>query len=461
MEIDYCPEPKQSDFHKSKAKYRLYIGAWRAGKTYAGCQEALRQLLDYPGNRGLIGRKDYSDLRDTTIRTFFEICPENLIAKYNKTEHYLVLVNGSEVLFRELKDETGLGSLNLGFFYIDEAEEVQENIFERLKGRLSLATVPRQCGWLTSNPPNTDHWIHKQFEGNIDPYYETFHASTYENSKYLPKGYISSLEKLPDSWKKKYLMGDYGFTPDGTPFYPGFKEVWHKNKLTHNTEKPLFRAWDYGFRHPACSIHQIDAKGRWLILKEILGTDITINQFGEYVKVKCNEWYPNAKWIDYGDPAGNQKSDKNELTSVEILASMGIFVGSKFSTYRERKEIIERKMATLIEGIPSLQVDEECRTIIDGFLGGYHYPVKKQGQVFNPHIMELPFRDGFYEHLMNTIEYFAVNEFTGAESKDETTGDIHYKVVGPLRDIKFMDDEEDTGETFRKWQRQEPIANQK
>ncbi len=72
--MDYLAKAKQALFHQSEAKYRLYIGAWRAGKTYAGCQEALKKSYLYPNNCGLIGRKDFTDLRDTTIKTFFDIC---------------------------------------------------------------------------------------------------------------------------------------------------------------------------------------------------------------------------------------------------------------------------------------------------------------------------------------------------------------------------------------------------
>jgi len=231
---------------------------------------------------------------------------------------------------------------------------------------------------------------------------------------------------LPESWRKKYLHGQFGFTPDGTPFYQGFREHLHKRQLQYNSSRPLIRAWDYGYHHPACSIHQIDVRGRWLILKEVMGNDITIQEFGSYVKVLCKEWYPDAQWLeDYGDPAGEQKTDKSEKTSVEILQSMGIYPVSKPSTYRERKEIIERKLSTLIDGLPSLLVDESCKIIIDGFLGGYHYRVRKQNQAYNPHLFEIPFPDGYYDHLINSIEYVAVNKFTGAETK-ETEGEMDH-----------------------------------
>lgn len=406
--LDYVAKQKQRQFHQSGSKYRLYIGGWRAGKTYAGCQEALKQSILYPKNCGLIGRKDFTDLRDTTLVTFLEICPPELIKDYNKTEHRIVLQNGSEILFRELKDGIGLGSLNLGWFYIDEAEQVEENVFTRLQGRLSLARVGRQCGWMTSNPPNIDHWIHQKFHNSKDPDYFTIHAMTYENRENLPEGYIADLEKMPPSWRKKYLEGQYGFTPDGTPFYNGFLENLHRRSLQPNLEQTFLRGWDYGYHHPACVISQIDQCDRWCILKEMMGTDIILDKFADNVIAVCNEHYPNATFIDYGDPAGNQVNDKSEKTSIELLRLKGIQVRSRKSEYRQRKEVIEKKLSTMISGIPSLIVDDSCHVIIDGFLGGYHYPEKTEAHP----IVETPEKDGFYEHLMNALEYVAVGMFS-------------------------------------------------
>ena len=408
MEIPYCPEPKQKTFHQSEAKFRCFLGAWRAGKTYSGCIEALKQSLLYKNNFGLIGRKNFTDLRDTTIKTFFELCPEEAIRDYNKTEHHLTLKNGSEILFRELKDGLGLGSLNLGFFYIDEAEQVQESLFERLTGRLSLNTVSRQCGWITSNPPNKDHWIYKRFAEQSINDYEIFYASTYENKQYLPAGYIETLEKMPESWKKKYLLGEFGFTPDGKPFYAGYDERLHKGQFEWNKEKELICGWDYGWNHPACLITQIGNEGRWYILHEIMGAEETIDQFADRVKAQLNLMYPGARYKHYGDPAGKGHNDKSEETSEQVLRSKGINVISKQSTYRERKEIIEPKLATLINGKPALMVDEGCGIINDGLLGGYHYPESKDGKP----VVEEPYKDGYYDHLANCLEYIAVNIFS-------------------------------------------------
>jgi len=152
-------------------------------------------------------------------------------------------------------------------------------------------------------------------------------------------------------------------------------------------------------------------------LREFIGTDITIDKFAEFMKEQINLYYPGARCIHYGDPAARQKNDKSEQTSWDILLSKGIYLKYRQSEYRLRKEIIENKLSTLIGGKSALLVDKRyCRTANDGFLGGYHYPQRKQGQPFIQKF-EQPFKDGFYEHIMNAGEYIAVNMFSPIKTK--------------------------------------------
>lgn len=444
--LEWVDKVKTGQYKKPGIPILYLQGGVGSGKTRAILAPALELLEQIIGLRALWGRQDFNDLKTSIIETFLEVLPDELISNKNETYHwYDIAQNGedkSRLYFNGLKDLTGLGSQEFGLILISEVYEISLIAFRTLKQRLRQSNMPLMI-LMEGNPPNDDHWLknctnpsHPDYDSDI----EMWEISSYENWDNLSKAYRESLENMPESWKSKYLYGKFGFTPDGTPFYSGFKETLHKTKLTNKPEI-IYRSWDFGFNYPACSFHSFDSKGRWLIVKEIMGSNITIQEFGNYVKLKSKEWYPTcAQWVDYGDPAGLQKTDKSEKTSVEILQSLGIYVTCKQSTYRERKEIIERKLTTLIDGIPSLLIDDECKITIDGFLGGYHYPVRKQHQSYNPHLYEIPFKDGYYEHLLNTVEYFAVNQFSGVETTEDEK-ELSYRIVGDLKDIKFDDEE--------------------
>ena len=402
----------------------LYLqGGVGSGKTRAFVAPVVEMLLEIPTIRILWGRQDFNDLRLSAMETFFEVMPSELIISQNSQEHrYIIGQNNkqsSQIFFRDLKDLSGLGSQEFAVIVVTEVYEISLQAFRVLKMRARQINVPTMI-LLEGNPPNEDHWLSKltnpQTE-EYDPDVEMWQVSTYENWDNLMPTYRNSLETMPQSWKNKYLYGNFGFMPDGTPYYSGFKDNLHTGEFEWNQYKELILGWDFGFHHPACVITQIDLQDKWIWLREILGNDITIDKFAEQVKGVINLYYPKAQIVNFGDPAVTQKNDKSELTSWEILFAKGFEIHHKPSTYRQRKEIIEKKLSTLISGKPMLLADRRyCRIAIDGFLGGYHYAVRKEGSP-NTDKYEQPFKDGYYEHVMNAGEYIAVGMFTPIDIK--------------------------------------------
>ena len=405
--------------HPRKGIPIVYLqGGVGSGKTRALLAPAIECLMQIKDLRMLWGRQDFNDLRLSAMETFFEVMPQEVIAKRNVQEHRYQIDQGygnfSQIFFRELKDLAGLGSQEFGIIIVTEVHEITEQAFKTLKMRCRQAHVPTMI-LMEGNPPNEEHWLSQLTDSkndSFDPDIEMWQVSTYENWRNLPDSYTHSLEQMPQSWKNKYLFGHFGFMPDGKPFYDGFNEIIHVGEYEWNPYKELIVGIDFGFHHPACLITQIDDHDRWVILEEMLGTDITVDKFADKITANLQHHYPNCTNVLYfGDPACTQVNDKSEFTSWQIMASKNIMVKHKVSEYRLRKEIIEKKLATLIKAKPTLLVDHRCHTVIDGFLGGYHYPTRKEGQQFNIK-MEQPFRDGYYEHLMNAMEYIAVNLFS-------------------------------------------------
>ena len=414
----------------------LYIqGGVGCGKTRAFMAAVMELLTEIPGINILWGRQDFKDLRLSIMNKFFELFPPELIAGKNETYHWYDIEASdkpnSKIFFNGLKDLTGLGSQEFAVIVINEVHEISEQIYRALKRRCRQDNKPIMI-LMEGEAPNENHWlaqITNPGNENYDSEIETWFISTYENWDNLPLPYKGSLESMPESWKAKYLLGKYGFSPEGKPYYSGYKELLHVQELDWIEGKDLICGWDFGYHHPACLVTQIDLQDRWCWLREIIGTDITIDKFAEKVKQMINYYYPKANCVHYGDPACIQKNDKSEYTSWQILASKGINLHYKVSEYRLRKEIIEKKLSTLIAGKPALLVDNRyCKTANDGFLGGYHYPKLKEGQQVIQKF-EQPFKDGFYEHIMNAGEYIAVNLFSPIDIKRNPNNKQSYRSI--------------------------------
>jgi len=98
--------------------------------------------------------------------------------------------------------------MTLGWFAIDQAEEVTETHFNMLAGRLRLQ-IPKikYKGLLTCNP--APGWVKQKFvEQKLDDH--VFIQSLPKDNPYLPEDYESGLRKIyPSEWVKAMLEGSW------------------------------------------------------------------------------------------------------------------------------------------------------------------------------------------------------------------------------------------------------------
>jgi phage terminase large subunit len=259
IRLNYTPLPKQRAFHGNPAKYRFFGGGWGNGKTSAGCGEAFALAVEFPGCTGLVARKTRPELRATTQHQFFNGgggrietdwtgIPKQLIRGWNKTEQRLELINGSIIHFWPLDDPDKLSNLNLGWFLIDQGEEVAEDMFQMLKGRLRQQNAPR-CGIILFNPNGHD-WIWRRCKNRLtkEPESELIHATPFDNPN-LPRDFMDSLMGMPRAWIERFVYGSFDvlsgqiwpeFDPDVHVIKPFLIPEWYE----------MVESIDHGRRNP-------------------------------------------------------------------------------------------------------------------------------------------------------------------------------------------------------------------
>jgi PBSX family phage terminase large subunit len=213
------PLPKQKLFlyhieDNDEAKFIWYCGGFGSGKSYIGSQAVIRHAMQNPGGRSLIARQTLVDLKATTMKTFFEVLDPRLIKKWNKTENLLTFINGHEIYFWGLDDIEKLKSLEIGFFWIDEVNEVAENTFNVLKGRLRNKRHKKRLGILTSNSEGKN-WTYKQFvlgkgirtAKDLEKYW-IIKAPSNENT-YLPEDYLEVLNSYTGDLFERYVKASW------------------------------------------------------------------------------------------------------------------------------------------------------------------------------------------------------------------------------------------------------------
>ncbi len=164
--------PKQYEYLQAKEEFLAYIGGYGSGKTSIGTKKAAYIATDSPGNRGLVGRLNHTDLEETTQRDLLDFLKEAELLKEPPNSrnnralvHCVDLKTGrnlgydSEVSFAHLDDPNHLASRHLGWFLIDEGSEVHQKAFQVLVGRLRLPAFRGSYQAMVTGNPDGHNWI--------------------------------------------------------------------------------------------------------------------------------------------------------------------------------------------------------------------------------------------------------------------------------------------------------------
>lgn len=179
-----------------------------------------------PKNLGVIFRREFVDLRDSTLIDF-----EHYTGLKVNSQRNVDLPNGSKIMFRHLEEMNNLKNLNLGWYFIEQAEELaSDSEFFLLWGRLRRALNPSQeflnlnlpvhTGFIIGNVKG-NNWIKALWKNDPKEDFELTEAITQDNADVLPKDFIESLEKLkelhPDQ-HKRFVLNDWSVEAEGLAF---------------------------------------------------------------------------------------------------------------------------------------------------------------------------------------------------------------------------------------------------
>jgi hypothetical protein len=247
----------------------MYGGAAGGAKSALGSYFQLKRRFKYPGSRGFIGRAIFKTLKDTTLKTFFEIAGKQglkrgkhfeLTGSHDKENPNCILFkNSSVILLRDLADSPSdpdfdeLGSLEITDVFIDECGQVSVKAKETLKSRLRYLSFCHTCGarlteakpllydadekpiqWecvkckqetpglkpkalYASNP--VKGWPYSEFykakkDGRLESY-KAFIQAFVSDNPHAPAAYVQLLKRMPEGPQKQRLLhGNWEYDDD-------------------------------------------------------------------------------------------------------------------------------------------------------------------------------------------------------------------------------------------------------
>jgi phage terminase large subunit len=221
----------------------LYGGGAGSGKSILGTWWVLKSCIKYPGTRWVLGRSKLKTLKETTLKSLFEVMKMCHITKdyynYNQTSGTIVFYNGSEILLKDLfaypsdPDFDELGSLEITGAFIDEASQITSKAKNILKSRIrykldEYGLVPKLL--MTCNP--TRNFLYSEFyKPHVDGTligWKKFVRALLSDNPYITTHYKDNLLGLDKTTKERLLFGNWMYVDDPTKLieYDKILDLW-------------------------------------------------------------------------------------------------------------------------------------------------------------------------------------------------------------------------------------------
>lgn len=428
---------------------RHYIGTPGCGKSTGLIQEIVRQCLANPGALGLVARWTEREA-DTVLRgDFFKECPPEIIKDWVDRESRLYLINGSSIYIHGLKPAEGqdrygkFAGYNLSIIGLSQVEAFPRDVVEKLQSdRLRNRVGPR---WMLTegNIPGRDHWLAELMVGQQKADRCWVKDSTLlvignlkDNALNLPDDFVIRQEtSFPPGHPLRgtQVEGRFGAGLRGEPVYgPIYSPEIHDITDEPDPAFPMLLSFDFGPHRPGVAWGQIQPGPRLRIFGEYMGKNQKLADVIQEVKRLHNLWFPQCKGLKLTcDPSGTQINDLGRTPAQFLQAA---FTSYPLAVRKDgnRPEVREYAIQTVADMMlrrtmygQAFGVHTRCSIIRDALAAGYMRPPVGP----TPTIAgRLPIKDGYYDHLMNALEYLVVT-FYGATFPTEET---------MLRPIEFL-----------------------
>lgn len=370
----FIGNPAQDEFIHNHAPHTLFAGGTGAGKTVAAAYKAILLSRLFPNNLGLVGRKNFPALRDTTMKTIQMLLNElQWKYDYKKQQQDFVFPNGSVIMFRYLDGFQPRQGLELGWFFCDQIEEIAEEVFNVLMTRLRRQSTPtkepqfrvlvenfaeawQNCTFHTANMTPEDIWIYPRWKVNeerkktghpeYNPRYYLVEAPTDVNKENLPDTYFDFLKDMPKDMQARYRDGIWGGR-SGKLVGDLWKDEIHMidiKQATFPDNAEHYRGYDHGglADDAVCvygyiSPNPYDGVLEWIIYDEYVGEKLGIDEHARNI----NKIYSSTNFVlTLADPQVKHRTqnrivgNRHEIKSImQVYAESGLILTPAYRPY--------------------------------------------------------------------------------------------------------------------------------
>jgi PBSX family phage terminase large subunit len=350
----------------SSKKYAALYGGSRSGKTFIIIYALIIRAAKTK-SRHVIVRRTFASVKRSifldTLPKVLSICFPNLPVKWNKTDYFVTLPNGSEIWLAGLDDSRVEKILGMEFstIYFNESSELDYSSIQVVISRLAQKNELKKKIFFDFNPPDKSHWSYWLFIKGIDPI-EDVPLDNYDEYGYLlmnPKDnlenideeYLKILEKMPERDRLRFLNGEFGESSDGQVYYAFSREL--HVKPVNKKEGTIFVGLDFNV-DPLCGVIFQMIDGKIQVFDELfLNNSDTYKACDELKK----RGYGGAKIIP--DSTGKNRKTSGQ-SDFDILRQAGFQIESTHNPFvNDRVNNVNRLFTN-----DSIIIDSKCKKLI-------------------------------------------------------------------------------------------------
>lgn len=240
--------PRQREANRllaGPARNIMLRGGSRSGKTFLLVRAIIQRAINAPGSRHVIFRFRFNHAKTSiwadTMPKVLKLCFPTIRARFDKTDFYLELPNGSQIWIAGLDDKERVEKI-LGAEYVtlyfNESSQIPwgsiETAMSRLAQKCELAPeIAKATGkthlslkaYFDCNPPSKLHWSFALFRSKVKPGtkealpnpddYAEMKVNPSDNADNLPAEYFEVLASMSAAKRLRFEAGEWASEVNG------------------------------------------------------------------------------------------------------------------------------------------------------------------------------------------------------------------------------------------------------
>lgn len=240
--------PKQKEANRllsSSARNIMLRGGSRSGKTFILIRAIIQRAINAPASRHAIFRFRFNHAKTSvwadTLPKVLKLCFPSASVRFDKTDFYVELANGSQVWIAGLDDKDRVEKIlgaEYATLYFNESSQIPwgsvETAMSRLAQKCELAPEIQAAtgkthlslkAYFDCNPPSKLHWSYQMFRAKMKPGtkealakpddYAEMRVNPSDNADNLPAEYFDVLASMSSAKRLRFEAGEWASEVSG------------------------------------------------------------------------------------------------------------------------------------------------------------------------------------------------------------------------------------------------------